>query len=285
MLSVGLFGGAVAVLPGLAAATNPTVTATDFKYTPTQVAVTPGGSVDFANGGGNHDVHFTGSMLPSSCTTMSPNQIGPSAANPTATVAGSTNSWMGTCMFSQSGTYSFECSVHHFTGTVYVNNSGTVPTTTTTPTTTPTTPTTTTTGTTPTTTTPGYTTPTGGGGTTPTGTGPGPSGGGSAAARSLQLPAGQRGTAVKGAVTIASGGSDFEADLLGNTSQLARSVLVGKTAKHGVRAGKLSFKVSLDKRGRAALKRHGRLSLKLVVKVNGASGEPTSLSRPITLRS
>jgi hypothetical protein len=169
-------------------------------------------------------------------------------------------------------------------GTVFVNVTGTTPTTTTT-TTTPTTTPTTTTGTTPTTTTPGYTTPTGGGGTTPTGTGPGPGGGGTAAARSLQLPAGQRGTAVKGAVTIASGGSDFEADLLGNTSQLARSVLVGKTVKHGVRAGKLSFKVSLDKRGRAALKRHRKLALKLVVKVSGTSGEPTSLSRSITLRS
>jgi hypothetical protein len=161
------------------------------------------------------------------------------------------------------------CDLHHFQGTVYVNSAGTIPTTTGTTTTTTTT---TTTSPPPTTT-----------GTTPTGTTP--SGGGQAAARSLRSPAVQHGTTVKGSVTIASGGADFEADLLGSTSQLARSVVVGKTVKHGVAAGKLSFKVSLNKRGRAALKRHRRLALKLVVKVSGPGGARSSLSRAISLRS
>ena len=272
MLSIGLFGAAVAVLPGLATGANPTVTASNGRYTPMQIAITPGGGVDFANvGGGDHDVDFTGS-LPSSC---SGNQVGPSTAAPSSAPSASTSNWTGTCTFNQPGTYSFMCDIHHFTGTVYVNSAGTIPGTTTT-TTTPTT--TTTTYTTPTTT---GTTPTG---TTPTGTTPGSTGPG-AAASSLRLSAVQRGTAAKGAVTIASGGSDFEADLLGNTSQLARSVLVGKIAKHGVGAGKLSFKVTLNKRGRAALKRHRRLALKLVVRVSGPNGAQTSLSRSVTLRS
>jgi plastocyanin len=272
----------VAVLPGLATATNQKVTASNFTYTPMQVAIMTNGSVDFAYGsGGNHDVHFTGTLLPASCS-GSTGQIGPSAADPTATPTASNTSWTGTCTFTQPGTYSFHCDAHGFTGTVYVNNSGTIPTTTGTTTTTTTT-TSTTTGTTTTTTTPGSTTTTGAG-TTPTGTGPA-AGGGNAAARSLQLPAVQRGTTVKGAVTIVGGGSGFEADVLANTSQLARSVLVGKTVKHGVRAGKLSFTVSLNKRGRAALKRHRSVALKVVVKVSGPGGQQTSLSRSITLRS
>jgi plastocyanin len=271
MLAVALFGSAVAVLPGLATAANPpSVTASNYMYTPMQVAVMPNGSVYFANGGGTHDVHFNGSLLPSSCT-GSPAQIGPSAGDPSAMQTASNSSWTGTCTFTQEGTYTFVCTNHGFTGTIYVNSAGTVPTTTgttttTTTTTIPTSPPPTTTGTTPT-------------GTTPSG------GGGQTAARSLRSPAVQHGTAVKGSVTIASGGADFEADLLGNPSQVARSVLVGKTVKHGVGAGKLNFKVSLNKRGRSALKRHRRLGLKLIVEVGAPGAAGTSLSRSISLRS
>jgi hypothetical protein len=45
LLSMGLFGAAVAVLPGLATATNPAVTAgPTSSYSPMQVAITPGSS-------------------------------------------------------------------------------------------------------------------------------------------------------------------------------------------------------------------------------------------------
>jgi plastocyanin len=272
LLAVALFGAAIAVLPGLATANNPTVTAgPNLSYNPASVTIAPGAMVDFSEAGTyKHDVHFTGPE-PWSCT-GSTTQIGPSGSDSTLPTV-SNSSWTGTCTFTQAGTYTFKCDLHNFTGTIYV---GTSP-----PTTTGTTTTTTTTGTTPTTTTPGYPSP------TVTGSTPTPSGptGGNAAASSLQLPAVQHGTTVKGTVTIASGGSDFEADLLGSTSQLARSTVVGKTVKHGVGAGTLHFRVTLNKRGRAALKRHRRLALKLVVTVRGPGGARSSLSRSITLRS
>jgi plastocyanin len=281
LMSVGMFGVAVGVLPGLATATNQPVQASNSGYTPMQAAIMPGGSVDFANAGGLHDVHFTGS-LPSSCT-GSTGAVGPASTAPSATPAASTNSWTGTCTFSQAGTYTFICDQHRFSGTVYVNSSGTVPGTT------GTTPTTTTTNTTtPSTSTPSPTTTSGHPTqppTTPTPTPGAPSAGGNpAAASSLRLAPRQRGTAVRGSVTINSSGADFEADLLAGTSQIARSVLVGKAVEHGVAAGRLNFAVTLNRQARGALRRRRRVTLRVKLSITAGSQPGVLLTRRVTLR-
>lgn len=270
LASVGLLGAAVAVLPGIATATNPSISAVDFQYQPSQLAITPGGSVDFSEGGYYmHDVHFTAAR-PSSCT-GSTGQVGPSGTSATAP-SPSNSSWSGTCTFTQAGTYTFMCDLHHFTGTIYVNSSGTIPGTTgMTTTTTTTTPTGTTTTTTP---------PAGGGG----GGGAGDGAPGAAAASKLVTSAVQHGVAVTGSVTITGAGSQLEAELVGNASQLARVANFGRIRERNVAAGVLRFKVRLSARGRRALRRHHRLVLKLLVKVTRADGSVTSLSSAVTLR-
>jgi plastocyanin len=147
-------GFAAAVVPAIGA--NQTVTATTpYSFTPHDVAVMPGQTVTWNNqGGGMHSVVFDDpNVKPFTGGTQNSNGL-PSTAN-----------WTAEGTFPNVGTFGYHCGYHGnaMTGTVYVNDAGTVPTGTTT-------------GTTGTTTPPGGTTPTGTTPTNPTGTTPGPGG-------------------------------------------------------------------------------------------------------------
>ena len=275
LISAGAFGTAVAVLPKLATANTSAVAAQGTSWVPQDSGVQDGTSLSFSSPGGlSHDLHFVdgpGGAAPTCNTPTSPTPI----------------AWSGSCTFpATEGSYIFICDLHgHWDaathtasgmwGTVHVNAAGTVPAATTTTSTT-----TTTTGTGTTTTTPAYPGP---GATTTTGTGS--NGGGSGAVASdLQLPAVQRGGAVSGAVTIAVGGSSLEADLLGSSAQIARTVTAGKTTRQGLAAGRLRFRVALGRRAAAALRRRHRLALRLRVTVTAPAGPVTTLSRRVTLK-
>jgi plastocyanin len=102
---------AVGVLPALA--TDGSVGIRDFAFTPSKVAVTPGGIVSWAAEPGYstymHSVHFDDQAA----------ALGPASSDFSASRT-----------FDQQGTYTYHCDVHPtlMRGTVYVNATGTVPT-------------------------------------------------------------------------------------------------------------------------------------------------------------
>lgn len=299
---VALLGAAVAVVPTLAqGASSGSVQADDFYYMPQTLAITTGGTVTFSEGGVyQHDVHFSG-PLPSSCTNNNSSvtsAVGPSAADSTLPTA-SSQAWSGTCTFSQDGTYTFYCDIHHFTGTVYVNAAGTVPSTTstsppptTTTTTTTTTPPPTTTGTTTTGTT---TTPYGGGSSGGTTTSPTSAQGGSggaptagAALSALRISSSQKGPRLRGSVVLGRAGSTVQINLVVAAAALARSpsrapVSAGRLTMRRVGPGRVSFSVPLNARARRALRRRGRLRLVVKIAVTSPGGASATVNRTVTL--
>ena len=129
LLLVLLLGIIAAVLPAMASSeTTPTVNATGGGYggttpvawSPSQVTIGVGGAVAFANNSSEvpHGVIWTSSVKPT-C------EEGPGKVP--VGVEHSGTQWSGSCMFSQAGTYTFECSVHHreMTGTITVTATGT----------------------------------------------------------------------------------------------------------------------------------------------------------------
>jgi plastocyanin len=143
-----LLGTFVAVLPAMASSeTVPSVEAVatghgvygeGYAWSPTQATIGAGGSVMFSTGSTNapHGIIWTSSAKPT-CSSAVP--VGENSFN---------EHWSGSCTFTQPGTYTFECSVHHreMTGTITVTAAGTtttmsVPAPTPTPTTTTPTPT------------------------------------------------------------------------------------------------------------------------------------------------
>lgn len=119
LLPFGLLGAclAVGVLPALA--TDRSVSIRDFAFTPSNVAVTPGGTVSWATelGSSMHNVHFDDQAT----------AFGPASSDFSASRT-----------FDQEETYTYHCDVHPLMrGTVYVNATGTVPTPSTTPSSTP----------------------------------------------------------------------------------------------------------------------------------------------------
>lgn len=97
----------VGVLPALAS--DGAVTIHDFSFTPSRVAVTPGGSVTWQAEGTSamHSVHFDGE----------------------APLGAPSTSFGKSRQFPAEGTFRYHCDVHAtMTGTVFVNATGTVPT-------------------------------------------------------------------------------------------------------------------------------------------------------------
>jgi plastocyanin len=236
------------------------------RFSPQTVAVKPGEMVTWTNAGGTHNVEFDDPSL--NCTM-------PSAPAPPSGWGG--GSGKVSCSFPHTGTFTYHCHLHQangMTGTVYVNSSGTVPTSTTAPPTT---------GTTPTTTNP-YSPP-----TTTTQPGGGPSGtSGAPAVSGLQVGSRQHGN-VSGQVEIGQVGSRFEADLLNGAgkstgaSAAKGTSILGKTVKASVPAGTLHFQVGLNRRGHRLLKRKGHLKLLLKVTVTPPGGAAKSSSTHLTL--
>jgi plastocyanin len=273
---VALLGAATVVLPAMASSeAPPTVEAVTYKYLaeerrywlPEAAQVGEGGRVTFSNSSSvyKHGLQFTGGPAVPSCTGL------PAAAGE---AAGAT-SWQGQCSFTAAGTYTFICTVHptEMKGTVTVSPAGA-----TTTATNPTTQSTTT--------------------TTPTTTAPaqnGPPGAGSLLAgtpsAAVKVPRSQRGGSVKGSVLVgnAGAGGRLVVQLLVGRASLAtgaaaREVQVGRLTRSSLRAGRVSFAVSLNARARRALRRRGHLNVKARLRLSVGGGAAVTVTRSVTLR-
>jgi plastocyanin len=261
-----LLGGAVAVLPAIAASeTTPTISAHNeggyynyHSWTPSTATVGSGGVVKFVNPYPEtyHGLKFTGGPggAKPSCT-----GIPQAATEPTGAFH-----WEGECTFSASGTYMFVCTVHpEMTGTITVNPNGTTTTTTTTPTTTTTTP-----------------------ATPPPSSEESPLAG--SASRALALARSQRGGTVRGTLDIshAGAGGRLEIDLFAQGASLAKTnhhalVRVGRLVRSSLSAGKLSFSVRLNVKARQVVKRHRRLALTVKLTLTPLAGKSLMLTRVV----
>ena len=70
---------------------------------------------------------------------------------------------------------------------------------------------------------------------------------------------------ILGSFTVASDGSNFEADALYN-GKLAKVTVVGKSVKKGLKKGAYTFKIKLSKKAAKLARKKGKKGLKLTVK-------------------
>jgi plastocyanin len=163
-------------------------------------------------------------------------------------------SWSGSCTFAQAGTYAFKCPVHptEMTGTITVGTSSAPP------------------------------PPPGG--SQPESPLDGP------VSQALRLARSQRGAAVRGSIALsqAAAGGRLEVDLLARRAALfgsggAGKLRVGRLVRSSLRAGRVSFAVSLKRVARRALRRHRRLALTVRVTVVPPHGETLKLTRGVVV--
>jgi hypothetical protein len=198
--------------------------------------------------------------------------------------ASAASNWEGACKFEQAGTYSFESatlfnggpSLNYTKYEVVVESAAT--------------------GTTPTTTPPSTGAPTSTSAPTTTTTSvPTPSetshrsplqGGASA----LKLASGPHGWSVHGSLEVSEAGSGarLEVDLFAAEASLAEArhhaqVRVGRLLRSPLRAGHVSFSVALSAKGKAALRRHGRLALTVKLTLTPQHGSAVTVERVIVV--
>jgi plastocyanin len=273
-----LLGAAVVVLPSVAGSeTAPLVEAKaqpggyGFEWSPMSVTITAGGLVAIKNPSTetNHGVEWKSGPVTPVCSNAVP-------VGTTEVQAG--KNWSGTCTFTQPGTYTFWCTVHHYAmrATITVNAKG-EPTSTTSPP--------------PSATTPG--TPEGSPGAQP---GPGALSPGAASlllgasANAVKVAPSQHGRSVLGSVAVSDAGARgrLEVDLLASPAALARAghrqASAGKLVLTHLRAGRVSFAVALNARARSALRRHHRLALSVRIEVSVAGAPPARIKRSVLLR-
>jgi len=96
----------------------------------------------------------------------------------------------------------------------------------------------------------------------------------------------QRGTLVRGSMVLGISGSQWTIDLLADSRQVgvARVTTVGHQLRRGVKAGRHNFTVLLNARGRRALRRLGRLSVRVRIAVRAPGGGRGAASRVVDLR-
>ncbi len=182
-----------------------------------------------------------------------------------------TTGWEGKCKFEQPGTYKFESSTLWPEYTKYeivVEGASTG----TTPTTSPTTPTT--------------TTPTAP--TIPSEPSSGsPLEGGS---RALKLAGSQHGSTVRGSIKVSQAGSGgrLEVGLFAAGASLAKAghpvqVRVGRLVRSSLKAGSVPFSVPLTAKGKAALRRHRRLTLTVKITLTPQHGAAVTVTRGVVV--
>jgi plastocyanin len=268
-----LLGAAVPVLPAAAGSeASPTVEALKsgfyYSWSPPHVTIAPGGSVNLSN--------------PSPTVAHGVKWVGAAPTCEKVPVDASATEWHGSCTFPTAGTYTFYCTVHgsEMTGTIAVGAEAT-PTPTTTTYTQPGTGTGA--GPAPTTTNapPGSPAPAGS-----SGAGGSPPAGG--LAQAVRVSASQRGSSVHGSLELSASGAGgrLEVDLLARRAALAKAGVrarVGRLVRSSLPAGRVSFSVALNARGRAALRRHRRLALEVRLLLAPSHGAAVSLSRGVLL--
>ena len=102
----------------------------------------------------------------------------------------------------------------------------------------------------------------------------------------------QRGRAVRLRVDVLTAGADVRVRLVGAGGKARRSaatrgaarVVLGSAAKRGAPAGRHTLKVPLNRRGRAALRRAGRIRMSARVAVTAPGAPPATAVRKVTLR-
>jgi hypothetical protein len=184
--------------------------------------------------------------------------------------------WEGTCKFEQAGTYKFESptlfneggSLDYTKYEIVVEDASTG-----------TTPTTTTTITTPTT-------------TTPTPSEPGHSSGSplEGGSKALKLAGSQHGSTVHGTIEVSQAGSGgrLEVGLFAANASLAKAgrpapMRVGRLVRSSLKAGSVSFSVPLTAKGKAALRRHRRLTLTVKVTLTPLHGAAVTITRGVVV--
>lgn len=237
-------------------------------WSPAQVTVASGGTVSFQNSSGSvpHGVVWeTGNPETPACSGVPIDE-------------GQTN-WKGSCTFAKAGVYRYYCSVHGMamSGTIEVSAPGTSPTPT------PTTPTT-----------PGGTTTT----PPPAPTGEAPPGAGTASplagspSKAIRLAGAQHGESVRGSIQLspAGAGARLEVDLLASSAALDRAgrsvqVRVGRLVRSALGTGSISFAAPLSRKGQAALRRRGRLTLTARITLMPTRGAAVSVTRIVVMHS
>jgi plastocyanin len=215
----------------------------------TTLTVAPGEAVTFGypSGTTTHNVDFTGKQ-PSQCTGLTPDPR--------------PKGWTAECTFDAAGSYPFVCDVHpQMVGTVVVA----VPTPT--PTATPAAPT-------DPAATPGATaTPQPAPGATPT-----PTPTSKQATLKVKLAATQRGTRVRGSVTVAQPASRLEVTVK------AGSAKVGVWVKTATKSGAVAFSVPLNAKARRMLKAKRRLDVTVAVALTPPGGKKLTMRTKAIVR-
>jgi hypothetical protein len=264
-----LIGAAVAVLPALAAAppeakleVNENCVEANWPCWATPGSGSPASKVTIATDG---EVMFTDKATTAAAVVW----MGSAPACtgvPTSAMTG----WEGKCKFEQPGTYRFESSTLWPEYTKYEivvegATTGTTPTTTTT---------------TPTTTTPTPSEPSHGSGS-PLEGGP----------KALKLAGSQHGSTVHGQVKVSQAGSGgrLEVGLFATSASLAKAghpaqVRVGRLVRSSLQAGSVSFSVPLSAKGKAALRRHRRLALRVRITLTPLHGAAVTVTRGVVVR-
>jgi hypothetical protein len=108
--------------------------------------------------------------------------------------------------------------------------------------------------------------------------------------KALKLAAVQRGSAVRGSVKISQAGvgGRLEVDLLASGASPAKAghspqVRVGRLVRTSLYAGTTSFTVPLNAKGKAALRRHRRLTLTVKVTLTPLHGAVETVTRVVVV--
>jgi plastocyanin len=249
---------AVAAAPAYALQGPPssaTVTATDTSGTSHAwvggtVTIAKGGTVTFEypSGSSTHSVRFTDDAAqPTACSGLPSAPSGPG--------------WSGSCRFDSPGTYPFACPLHpSMTGTITVSApSETAPT----------------------------VTPSPGGGPTATAT---PQAVTQPPLKdSVSLARSQKGTRVRGSVAVAVAGSRLAVEVWVPRRSLSggrstKPVRIGRYVRASAPAGRDSFAVGIDTKGRSALRRHRRLAVTVRIALTPPGSQGLTFSGKSTLR-
>ncbi|RKQ92911.1 plastocyanin [Solirubrobacter pauli] len=258
-----LFVGVVAIAQAQQPPLLAHVEVRDNVYVPADSTVGIGGAVRFAfaEGEESHNVHFANTGV--TCTQLSGRKTGPTGAVLPSTAEGP--GWTGSCTFPGPGVYRFVCDDHNgMDGKVTVANADgslpveATPTPTPTPTASPTPQ-------------PGVTTP-----PTSDGSTPGPA----VVAPKLTVAASQRGRAVAGSIKGGSATASVTVETLAALKAKAKPVRVGR-ARYTVAAGATkTFTLPLNAKGKAALRKLGKLKVTVRFTVAGETETRTVTLRP-----
>lgn len=262
----------LAAIPSLASsAGSSTATISGLEslmWSPMEVAITPGGKVTFENASTHveHGIVWKSGPETPVCSGVPVNH-------------GEYN-WQGYCTFEKEGVYEFYCYIHgiHMSGKVFVNATGTIPTTTTTTTTSTYDSSTTMTMSTTSTLTTSTPLPYEESGKSPGGKTDSLKGG------AVLLATSQHGAHVKGSVKVAVSDSTLTVEVFARLgSAKHRQLRVGKLVRSSLARGRAPFSVALNAKATHALHRGQRLPVNVHLSLTAPGGQRSTRTLPVVL--